>query len=60
MAELAVPSTFTPAANGYFATVFFTNDIDDFQWNAFVVSADKLDGDAWYSPVALLPTPFKG
>ena len=55
MAELAVPA-FTPTDTGYFLFAVFPNDLDDFQWNAFVVTADNITGDAWYSPVALFPT----
>jgi hypothetical protein len=55
MAELAVPAI-TPTADGYFLAGFFPVDTDDFEWNGFVVSADNLSGDAWLSPVTLLPT----
>jgi hypothetical protein len=55
MAEVAVPAI-TPTDNGYFLANFFPNDTDDFQWNGFVVTADNVTGDAWYSPVTLFPT----
>jgi hypothetical protein len=32
------------------------SDLDDFFWTGFVVTADNLTGDAWYSPITLYPT----
>ena len=55
MAELAVPA-FTPTDTGYFLFDVFPNDLDDFFWTAFVVTADNITGDAWYSPTTLYPT----
>lgn len=55
MVELAVPAV-TPTGTGYLIASFFPNDTDDFQWNAAIVTADNISGDAWYSPMALLPT----
>lgn len=53
MQELAVPSTLVPTANGYFLSGFFPNDNADFLWNAGVVSADNITGDAWFGPCTL-------
>jgi hypothetical protein len=55
MSELAVPA-FTPTDTGYFLFDVFPNDFDDFNWNGFVVTADNVTGDAWYSPITLYPT----
>ena len=57
MAELAVPAI-TPADTGYFLFAVFPNDLDDFFWNGFVVTADNITGDAWYSPITIYPTTF--
>lgn len=56
MQEIAVPSSLAPTSNGYFLFSIFPNDTANFSWNAFVVSADQTTGDAWYSPITLLPT----
>jgi hypothetical protein len=53
MQELAVPSTLVPTANGYFLSAFFPNDNADFPWNAGVVTADNITGDAWFGPCTL-------
>jgi hypothetical protein len=55
MTELAVPAI-TPTDTGYFLFDVFPNDPDDFLWNGFVVTADNITGDAWYSPITLYPT----
>ena len=56
MQQVAVPSSLVPGTNGYFVSVFFPNDTDDFQWSASLDSADNITGDAWHSPIAFLPT----
>jgi hypothetical protein len=56
MAQIALPSTLPTGGNGYIVVQFFPNDNADFQWNAFVTSADNLTGDAWLSPAAVYPS----
>ena len=55
MVELAA-ATFTPTDTGYFLFDVFPNDFDDFFWTGFVVTADNVTGDAWYSPITRYPS----
>lgn len=54
MQELAVPAG-VGGGDGYILVVFTPSDTADFEWTAFVVSADNITGDAWLSPAVLLP-----
>jgi len=56
MVQLAFPTTLPTGGNGYVVVQFFPNDNADYQWNAFVTTADNLTGDAYLSPSAVYPS----
>ena len=56
MVQLAFPTTLPTGGNGYVVVQFFPNDNADYQWNAFITTADNLTGDAYLSPVAVYPS----
>jgi hypothetical protein len=56
MVQLALPATLPTGGNGYIVLQFFPNDNADYQWNAFVTTADNLTGDAYLSPSAGYPS----